>query len=69
MAEKNIRNLKVYEASESRKGNSWYGGGSYKAVPQIRLQGAWLEKIDFKPGSKIKVECQSKKIIIELIDD
>lgn len=68
MEEKNVRNLKVYEATESRKGSSWYGGGIYKTVPQIRLQGMWLEKYGFKPGNNIKIECKSKKIIIEVVE-
>lgn len=64
MEEKNIRKLKVYEATERRKGGGWYSGGSYKTVPQIRLQGVWLEKLGYEPGAELRVECKEGKIII-----
>lgn len=38
----------------------------YKSVPQIRLQGAWLENnCGFEPGTNIKVLCEEERLVIE----
>ncbi|WP_390414484.1 SymE family type I addiction module toxin [Dielma fastidiosa] len=36
----------------------------YKSVPQIRMQGKWLEELGFESGSEINVECLDGKLII-----
>lgn len=57
---KRFRQMKVYEASV---------GPNYKRVPQIRLQGEWLEELSFEPGVKLSVECQGGKIVITRADE
>jgi endoribonuclease symE len=49
-----IHTLKVYETS----------GFNSKTVPQIRLQGVWLEQCGFEPGMPIRVECENGKLTI-----
>ena len=53
MAFKMFRNLKVYP----RYGNK-------KIIPEIRLQGEWLQELDFTPGTPIVVQCQGGKLVI-----
>ena len=47
---KKDRALTVYEASS---------GSDYKPVPQIRLQGEWLNELGFEPGEKLNVHCEA----------
>ncbi len=54
MAYKKNRTMKVYEGS----------GKDYKPIPQIRLQGKWLQDLGFEMGTPINVECQGGKLII-----
>ena len=49
------RHLTVYEAPV------WELG-----IPQIRLQGKWLNLLGFTKGKKIRVSCDNGKITIEL---
>ena len=49
------RNLTVYAGS----------GNKYTYVPQIILQGRWLEAIGFSIGDKITVDCEPDRIVIE----
>ena len=49
----NTRKLKVYSGSQ---------GGGY--VPQIVLQGKWLEQSGFPTGTYISVECEEGRLII-----
>ena len=56
------RKMKVYGATVASR-RTWYTSSKYNTVPQIRLQGLWLEKdCGFQPGTPIKVECH--KIVI-----
>lgn len=58
------RKMKVYRAIVASRRN-WYASSKYNTVPQIRLQGLWLEKdCGFQPGTPIKVECHKGKIVI-----
>ncbi|UUV12795.1 type I toxin-antitoxin system SymE family toxin [Clostridioides difficile] len=36
----------------------WWNSTKYTTVPQIRLQGLWLEQLGFEPGMELKVECE-----------
>ncbi|ARE86378.1 SymE family type I addiction module toxin [Clostridium formicaceticum] len=36
-------------------------------VPQIRLQGKWLEKLGFRYGKKIIVEEKAGQLLIKLV--
>ncbi|MGB8215500.1 MAG: SymE family type I addiction module toxin [Anaerolineales bacterium] len=49
------RNLKV-----SAMGDFWLG----KVVPQIRLQGKWLEKAGIAPESRVEVENPSPGVLV-----
>jgi len=52
-----FRKLKVYTKSQRR---TW----DYTVVPEIRLQGKWLEKLGFEEGKSIKVLMEQGKLII-----
>ena len=43
-------------------------GYKYQAVPAIRLQGKWLQKLGFEIGKKVNVECLDGKLSISLED-
>jgi toxic protein SymE len=51
---KESRELKVYEGSDR----------NYKPIPQIRLQGKWLEKLGFDIGTSLNVECRNGQLTI-----
>lgn len=59
------RNLKVYYSHHSIKdNNSLYVRTIERTVPQIRLQGVWLEELGFNAGDQIEVTCEDGKITI-----
>lgn len=60
---KKERKMKVYEATRVVQ-NTCYSS-KYERVPQIRLQGLWLERLGFEPGTELKVECEEGKLIIQ----
>lgn len=69
MERKNRRSLKVYESSvSSSSGYGYQRSTRYKSVPQIRMQGKWLEELGFKTGSEINVEYLDGKLIVELVE-
>lgn len=37
-------------------------------IPEIKMEGKWLEKLGFKQGEHIKVEWKRKKLIITPIE-
>lgn len=41
----------------------------YQVMPEIRLQGKWLEDLGFYVGEKLQVECKDEKIIISKIEE
>ena len=59
MAYKKNRPIKVYETS----------GTDYKRIPQIRLQGKWLQELGFDIGEALNVECEGGRLIITLRDE
>lgn len=59
MAFKEKRELRVYEGSDR----------NYKPIPQIRLQGKWLEKFGFDIGTAVSVECNGGQLIITRADE
>lgn len=62
---KDTRELTVYEVSYPvSKAHSIYGTTKLQLVPQIRLQGKWLEELDFEAGMKINVSCEDGKLVI-----
>ena len=48
------RRLKVYSVSDKK----------YQSVPQIRLQGKWLEELGFVPGASYIVKSEDGKLIL-----
>lgn len=51
---------------EKRKLTVYAGSGNkYAYVPQIILQGKWLETIGFSIGDKVTVDCEPDRIVIE----
>ena len=64
---KKDRRAKVYEASVPGKSEGWRS--TYKTVPQIKLQGAWLEELGFEPGTEMRIECSGGKLIITRADE
>ena len=58
MAYKKFRDLKLYGKYTQRE-----------VVPEIRLQGKWLEELDFVPGTPIVVRCERGQLIITRKDE
>lgn len=56
---KNSRSLKIYRKYQTRK----YRGTT---IPQIRLEGKWLEKFGFKEGQMINIKPMKNKLIITI---
>lgn len=52
------RKLKIYAKYQPRR---WGGGVS---IPEIRLEGKWLDKLGFKTGQTIIIEQELHKLII-----
>jgi toxic protein SymE len=57
---KKIRFLKVYKKAQQRH-------RYYAIVPEIRLEGQWLEKIGFEIGSTIQVNVCDKQLQVSVI--
>lgn len=36
------------------------------SIPQIRLQGKWLQECGFEPGNRVHVQCERGKLIITI---
>lgn len=59
MPYKKNRSVKVYEGSDR----------NYKPLPQIRIQGKWLEEHGFEIGTKLNIECEGGRLIITKADE
>ena len=55
-----FRRLKIYAKYQSRR---WGGGVS---IPEIRLEGKWLDNLGFKKGHTVIIEQKKNKLIITL---
>lgn len=55
----NIRKLKIYACARPRR---WM---RYVRLPQVRLQGRYLQEAGFAPGDEIIVLVESGRIVIE----
>ena len=44
----------------------WYCSKKSVSIPQIRLQGKWLQECGFEPGSQVQIQCEQGKLIITL---
>lgn len=56
-----FRILKIYKKFRSRR---W----DYTTVPEIRLEGRWLEELGFEKGKEIQVKQQKHKLTITLTE-
>lgn len=55
---KEFRILKIYRKFRYRK---W---GKNYTVPEIRLEGQWLEQLGFEQGNEILIEQENNKLVI-----
>jgi len=55
----NIRRLKIYRKFQDRR----YG---VVEIPEIRLEGKWLEVFGFKQGKRIKILQEKNKLTITI---
>jgi len=58
MGFKKYRDMKVYERFTTKE-----------VVPEIRLQGKWLQELDFVPGTPITVKCDGGRLVITRKDE
>lgn len=59
MGYKKNRTMKVYEICDR----------SYKATPQIKLQGQWLEELGFSIGTSLCVKCLDGQLVITPLNE
>lgn len=66
MSDLKNRKLKVYQTSYEVYNPHGYNVHSRKnvCIPQIRLQGKWLEECGFDIGSKCEVVCKDGRLTI-----
>ncbi|MHA4742475.1 SymE family type I addiction module toxin [Dyadobacter sp. MSC1_007] len=57
------RRLKIY--SKFRQNAPWES----RYVPEIRLNGKWLEDLGFDYGESILVKCEANRIVIETLEE
>lgn len=62
------RKLKVYETEYQTNNPNcfWYCSKKSVSIPQIRLQGKWLQECGFEPGSQVQIQYEQGKMIITL---
>ncbi len=60
------RKLKVYETEYQINNPDVFGycGKKSVSIPQIRLQGKWLQECGFEPGSQVQIQCERGKLVI-----
>ena len=56
-----FRILKIYSKFRNRRWRNNY------TVPEIRLQGKWLENLGFKEGAQVKIKEQHHQLIITVL--
>lgn len=54
-----IRKLKIHSKFRTRRWDNI-------TVPEIRLEGRWLEEVGFKEGERIKIQVEKNKLTITL---
>lgn len=62
MTKATIRRLRVYTKFRVRTYDN-------TTVPEIRLEGRWLEKVGFNKGQRVKIEQEPGRLIITLDDE
>ena len=68
MSYKENRKMKVYEATVTRNSDSYFYRTKYVPVPQIKLQGNWLQELGFEPGKNLNVNCKDGQLTITLAE-
>ena len=58
----NARKLKIHTKYRTRKYDE-------TEIPEIRLEGKWLEALGFKQGQTISIKQQKKKLTITIAND
>jgi len=56
MAYKEKRKARIYSGSDK----------NYKPVPQIKLQGRWLEELGFAIGTPLDIKCEDGRLVITI---
>jgi toxic protein SymE len=62
MTKAKIRRLTIYTKFRERTYDN-------TTVPEIRLEGRWLEKVGFNRGQRVKIEQEQGRLIITLDDE
>ena len=59
MTMKEFRKLKIHSKFRYRRWDN-------TTVPEIRLEGRWLEELGFKEGEQVQIEQEHNKLVITL---
>jgi toxic protein SymE len=54
-----IRKLKIHSKFRARRWDN-------TTVPEIRLEGKWLDALGFKQGQKVKIQVEANKLTITI---
>ncbi len=57
-----IRELKIHTKYRTRKYDE-------TKIPEIRLEGKWLESLGFKRGQTVKIKQQKNKLTITVVNE
>ncbi|PBQ30439.1 hypothetical protein CNR22_01210 [Sphingobacteriaceae bacterium] len=57
----NFRKLKIHKKYRTRKYDE-------TKIPEIRLEGKWLESLGFKRGQTVKIKQQKNKLTITVVN-
>ena len=60
MTMEKLRKKKVYKKYQAR-------GRNYITIPEIRMEGKWLDKLGFKEGMDIVIQTEPNKLTIMLM--
>lgn len=58
----NFRKLKIHTKYRTRKYDE-------TKIPEIRLEGKWLEALGFKQGQTVKIKQQKNKLTITVVNE
>lgn len=54
-----FRKLKIHSKFRNRRWNN-------TTIPEIRLEGKWLEEVGFKQGQNVNIQIEENKLIITI---
>lgn len=58
-----FRKLKIYKKFRYRR---W---GTNYSVPEIRLEGQWLEQLGFEQGNQVLIQQENNKLVITVLPE